>query len=217
MKVRKYFDLSVDVKTNMPCWPTNPLVRVDPIGLLARDGYAVEKYESVTHTGTHIDAPYHMIDGGRTVDKIPLEQIIGSGYCIRPDIEGTEIHGSALEKVWRPEYDGNIILVNTGWSKKRGYTEEFQYKFPGFSSDAVDFLLKHHPRLLGIDTLGIDPYDHADFRVHKALLAKDMAFIEDLTNLEQLTPGKEYFVIALPLKLYGASGSMARVVALELE
>jgi kynurenine formamidase len=217
MKVKNYFDLSVEVKTNMPCWPTNPLVRVDPVGIMARDGYSVERYESVTHSGTHIDAPYHMIDGARTVDRIPLEQIIGQGYCIRPEIEGTEIHGNALEKVWKPEYDGKIILVNTGWDKKRAYSKEFQYDFPGFADDAVKFLIAHKPKLLGIDSLGIDPHDHTDFRVHKALLATDMAFIEDLTNLDKLTPGKEYFIMALPLKLYGASGSMARVVELDID
>ncbi len=215
MEPKKIFDLSVEIKTNMPCWPTNPLVRVDPIGLLARDGYTVEKYESVTHTGTHIDAPYHMIDNGTTVDRIPLTQLAGPGYCIRPQYDGDEIHADALKKIWKREYDGKIILVNTGWDKKRGYTKEFQYEFPGFSYDAVDFLLEHKPRVLGIDTLGIDPYSHADFGVHKALLAKNMAFIEDLTNLDLLEEGKEYFVVALPLKLYGASGSMARVIAME--
>lgn len=216
MEVKNYFDLSVDIRPNMPCWPTNPLVRVDPVGLLARDGYTVERYESVTHTGTHMDAPYHMIDGARTVDKIPLEQIIGPGYCIKPEIEGTEIHGYALKKIWKPEYDGKIILINTGWDKKRSYSREFQYEFPGLADDSVEFLKAHKPKLLGIDSLGIDPYSHSDFRVHKALLATDMAFIEDLTNLDKLTLGKEYFIMALPLKLNGASGSMARVVALEI-
>lgn len=215
MDNKKYFDLSVELKPNMPCWPTNPIVRIDPIGVLSRDGYSVEKYETVTHTGTHIDAPYHMIDNGMTVDKIPLEQIIGPGYCIRPEVDGTEIKLQALKKVWKPEYDNKIILINTNWDKKRGFTKEFQYDFPGLADDTVDFWIEHHPKVIGIDTLGIDPYNHTDFRVHKALLSKNMVFIEDLTNLDKLETGKEYTIIALPLKIYGASGSMARVVALE--
>ncbi len=215
MNMKKYFDLSVELKPNMPCWPTNPLVRIDPVGILARDGYTVEKFGAVTHTGTHMDAPYHMIDNGMTVDKIPLENIIGPGYCIRPEINGTEIKLNALKKVWKKEYDDKIILINTGWDKKRGFTKEFQYDFPGLSDDTVDFLIDHHPRVIGIDSLGIDPYNHEDFRVHKALLAKNIIFIEDLTNLDKLETSKEYTVIALPLKIYGGSGSMARVVAVE--
>lgn len=217
MKIEKIFDLTVDVKTNMPCWPTNPLVRVDPIGVLSRDGYSVERYESVTHTGTHIDAPYHMIDSAMTVDMIPLNQIIGDGYCIEPEFKGDEIHVEAFEKVWKPEFDNSIILIHTGWDKKRGFTKEFQYNFPGLADDTVDFFIKHSPKVIGIDTLGIDPYSHTDFRVHKALLAHNMVFIEDLAHLEQLEPGKKYTVVALPLKLYGASGSMSRVVAIDAE
>ena len=215
MDTKKYFDLSVELKPNMPCWPTNPIVRIDPIGIFPRDGYSVEKFETVTHTGTHIDAPYHMIDNGMTVDKIPLDQIIGPGYCIRPEVDGNEIKLNALKKIWKPEYDNKIILINTNWDKKRGFTKEFQYDFPGLADDTVDFLIEHHPRVIGIDTLGIDPYNHTDFRVHKALLSKNMVFIEDLANLDKLETGKEYTIIALPLKIYGGSGAMARVVAVE--
>ncbi len=217
MEIKKIFDLTVDVKTNMPCWPTNPLVRVDPIGVLTRDGYSVERYESVTHTGTHIDAPYHMIDNAMTVDQIPLKQIIGIGYCIKPEFKGDEIHVDALEKVWKPQFDNSIILINTGWDKKRGFTKEFQYDFPGLSDDTVDFFVKHSPKVIGIDSLGIDPYSHSDFRVHKSLLSHDIVFIEDLANLDQLEKEREYTVVALPLKLHGASGSMARVVAMETD
>lgn len=210
------FDLSVPLKTNMPIWPTNPLVTITPVGTVPRDGYSVESYYSVTHSGTHIDAPYHMIEDGRTVDNIPLNQIIGDGYCIRPKINGTEITKRMLMDVWKPEYDGKIILIHTGWDKKRSFTREFQFQFPGLSTDTVDFLLEHRPAVIGIDTLGIEPYDHSDFPVHKALLKHDMVFIEDLANLDQLENGKKYLVVALPLKIAGGSGSMARVVALDI-
>jgi len=67
--------------------------------------------------------------------------------------------------------------------------------------------------VLGIDTLGIEPYAHTDFHVHKLLFKNDVIVIEDLNNLEE---GKKYLIVALPLKIKGASGSMARVIALDV-
>ena len=217
MKIRGYFDLSVLLQDGMPIWPTNPPVRVQREGTLEKDGYNVESYWSVTHTGTHIDAPFHMVDGGATVDEIPIHQLAGDGYVIRPELEGREITEGSLRKVWKDEYDGNIVLINTGWDKKRAFTHEFQYDFPGLAVNAIDFLLDHRPSVIGIDTLGIEPYDHEDFTVHKALLKTGMIFIEDLANLDKLQVGKKYLVVALPLKIQGASGSMARVIALDVQ
>lgn len=216
MEIKAIFDLSVGLSTDMPLWPSNPPLKILPVGTVAQDGANVESYSSVTHTGTHVDAPYHMIDATTTVDKLPLDQLVGEGYVITPEIEGTEITLNNLEKKWKKELDGKIILINTGWDKKRGLTKEFQYEFPGLAMDTVDFLLDHRPRMIGIDTLGIEPFDHTDFEVHKALLSHGLAFIEDLAGLDQLEEGKKYLVAALPLKISRASGAMARVIALDV-
>ena len=216
MKINGIYDLSVTLRTNMPAWPTNPLITINPVGTVARDGYSVESYASATHSGTHIDAPSHMIEKAKTVDKVELDKLIGEGYCIRPELDGREIGRSALAAVWKPEYDGKIILINTGWDRKRDYTKEFQFNFPGLAMDTVDFFVEHRTKVIGIDTLGIEPYGNSDFRVHKALLVHDMAFIEDMANLDQLKEGKKYLVVALPLKIENGSGAMARVVALDV-
>ena len=216
MEIKKIFDLSVTLKTHMPLWPTNPLLSIAPIGIAARDGYNVESYSSVTHTGTHIDAPYHMIENMTTVDELPLGQLVGEGYMIKPKLDGTEITLKQLKSKWNEDFSGKILLINTGWDKKRGYNREFQYEFPGLALDTVDFLIKNKIKVIGIDTLGIEPFSHSDFKVHKALLSKGMAFIEDLAGLDQLKEGKKYLVAALPLKLFKASGSMARVIAMDV-
>ncbi len=216
MEIKKIFDLSVTLKTHMPLWPTNPLLSIAPIGIAARDGYNVESYSSVTHTGTHIDAPYHMIENMTTVDELPLGQLVGEGYMIKPKLDGTEITLKQLKSKWNEDFSGKILLINTGWDKKRGYNREFQYEFPGLALDTVDFLIKNKIKVIGIDTLGIEPFSHSDFKVHKALLSKGMAFIEDLAGLDQLKEGKKYLIAALPLKLFKASGSMARVIAMDV-
>lgn len=216
MEIKRIYDLSVSLKTYMPIWPTNPLVNIVPIGTTAKDGYSVETYSSATHTGTHVDAPYHMIENGVTVDELPLTQLIGDGYVLRPVIDGKEITLEHIREKWKDVYDGKIVLINTGWDKKRGFTKEFQFDFPGLAMDTTEFLIQHHPAVIGIDTLGIEPYDHTDFRVHKALLPRGIAFIEDLAGLDQLTEGKRYLIAALPLKIHHGSGAMARVVAMDV-
>ncbi len=216
MEIKKIYDLTVSLKTYMPIWPTNEHVKLEPIATVPRDGANVEMYSSITHTGTHIDSPFHMLEDGITVDELPLTQLVGEGYVLRPRLDGTEITAELLAEKWKAEYDGKIVLINTGWDRKRAFTREFQYEFPGLSVDAAEFLIKHHPVVIGIDSLGIEPFDHSDFRVHKALLPHGIAFIEDLTGLDQLTEGEKYLIAALPLKLHHASGSMARVIAMEI-
>ena len=213
MQIKKIIDLSVEISTYTPIWPTAQLPNIVPIGIASRDGYNVELYTSTTHTGTHIDAPYHFEENGKSVDALELNRLVSEGYCIKIRTKSTEITKEELESKWKEEYNGKTILINTGWSRKRGFNKEFLYDFPGLSMDAAKFILEKKVSVLGIDTLGIEPYAHTDFHVHKLLFKNDAIVIEDLNNLEE---GKKYLIVALPLKIKGASGSMARVIALDV-
>ncbi|MEM0119863.1 MAG: cyclase family protein [Thermoprotei archaeon] len=217
MRIAKIYDLTSTITTHMPIWPTSPLPVVTPVGIAARDGYNVESYTSLTHTGTHIDAPYHFIENGKTVDHLELERLVSHGYCIRPKTHGQEITRADIWEKWRDEYGGSTLLIDTGWSRKRGFTKSFLYEFPGLSEDAADFLIAQKVGVIGIDTLGIEPYSHTDFRVHKKLLSHDIILIEDLAGLEQLQEGTRYTIVALPVKIGGASGAMSRVIAIQEE
>lgn len=217
MQIKTIYDLTATLETYMPIWPDNAPVDIHPDATVARDGSKIETIRTATHAGTHMDAPSHMVEDGRDIDQVSLNRIVGEGYVIRPEIDGTEISRKSIESVWKDEYKGKIVLINTGWDRKRAFTREFQFDFPGLSMGAAEFLSEHLPSVIGIDTLGIEPYDHKDFRVHKALLRHDLVFIEDMAGLDQLSEGKKYLIAALPLKLGGASGSMARVIAMDVE
>ncbi len=217
MEIKAVYDLSVTLKSGMATWPENPEVRIDYSPGVEKEGFLVETYSSFTHSGTHVDAPAHFVASSPTIDSIPLKTLVGKGYCIKPDLSGMGITYEALEKKWKSDFEGSILLLYTGWDKKRGFNREFQYEFPGLSYDAIDFFREHPVKMIGLDTLGIEPYDHKDYRVHKELLSLGIPFIEDMAGLDQLQEGKEYWVAALPLKIESASGSMARVVAIEFE
>lgn len=215
MKIKAIHDLTVTLKPGMATWPDNPEIKIEYSPGVEKEGFLVENYSSFTHSGTHVDAPAHFVARAPTIDRVELTRLVGNGYCISPDIQGTDITYSALEKLWKPEYENKILLIHTGWDRKRGFTREFQYEFPGLSEDAIDFFREHPVKMIGLDTLGIEPYDHHDYKVHKALLGLGIPFIEDMAGLDQLEEGKEYFIAALPLKIENGSGSMARVVAME--
>jgi kynurenine formamidase len=215
MNVKKVYDLSVDVEPGMATWPTNPEIVVKEEWTYEKDQYKEEVYSSSTHTGTHIDAPAHMYKGGLTVDQLDLKVLVSEGYCIRPKFHGTEIRLEDIRKVWDEKYNGRAILINTGWDKKRAKNEEWQFKFPGLAEDTVDFFGNKSVKLIGIDTLGIEPADHETFPVHKGLEKHGITFIEDMANLEKLEVGKPYLIAALPVKIKGASGSMCRTIAID--
>jgi arylformamidase len=216
MKINKIIDLSVTIYQNMPAGSLSPVPDLKPTAFIARDGYNSEVFSAGTHSGTHFDAPRHFDDEGTSIDALDLNSLIGEGYCINVENLGREITRRHLEERWLPEFDGKIILLNTGWcKKKRSPSKEFYYEYPGLASDTVDFFLSHKIGLIGIDSLGIEPTGHRE--VHQMGLLKGLVFIEDLANLDQLVDRKKYFVIALPLKLLNAGGSFARVVALDID
>ncbi|WP_188681813.1 cyclase family protein [Thermogymnomonas acidicola] len=217
MKINKIIDLSVTIEPGMATWPTNPEIVLKDMCTFEKDGYKEEIYSSSTHTGTHLDAPLHMYRQGASVDRIDLSELVQEGYCIRPRVTDNEIHIDAIRAVWKPEYDGKAILINTGWDRKRSRTQEWQYGFPGLAEDTVDFFGEHGTKLIGIDTLGIEPASHQGFPVHRGLERYGITFIEDMANLHLLEIGKPYLIVALPLKLRGASGSMARVIAIDAD
>lgn len=215
MEIKAIYDLSTPLKSGMATWPDNPEIKIVSSPGVEKEGFLVETYSSFTHSGTHVDAPAHFVAKAPTVDTISLKTLVGKGYCIRPEVKGTEINHAALEKKWKPEFEGKILLIHTGWDRKRGFNREFQYEFPGLSYDAIEFFREHRVKMIGLDTLGIEPYDHSDYRVHKELLSLGIPFIEDMAGLDQLEEGKEYLIAALPLKIEKGSGSMARVVAID--
>ena len=85
---RRVHDLTALLQTHMPVWPTAPLPSFEPVGIIARDGYSIERISCLTHTGTHMDAPYHFLEDGLTVDRIPPTQLVGSAAVldVRADV-----------------------------------------------------------------------------------------------------------------------------------
>ncbi len=210
-------DLTALLETHMPVWPTSPLPTFEPVGLVPRDGYAVERVNCLTHTGTHMDAPYHFLEDGIPVDRIPPAKLVGPSVVldVRSELKGNIIPQAALERHWPKGLAPEIVLLRTGWSRERAPTRRYLYEFPGIDPEGAQWLVGQGVKGVGIDTLGIDPFTNQKFEAHKVLLKKGIWILEALDHLDELKEGVVYTLIAAPLKIAGASGAMARVFALE--
>jgi arylformamidase len=210
-------DLSAALESHMPVWPTSPLPVIEPIGIIARDGYAVERVSCLTHTGTHVDAPYHFLEDGRTIDQIPPADLVGKGALLdlRSEIHGPVLPRAALEAHWPKGWEPEIVLLETGWSALRSPTKRYLYDFPGIDPAAAAWLVERRVKGVGIDSLGIDPFSNAQFEAHKVLLRKGIWIAEAMDHLDELREGVPYTVVVAPLRIRGASGAMSRIFALE--
>ena len=210
-------DLTATLQTHMPVWPTSPLPVFEPVGVVARDGYAIERVSCLTHTGTHLDAPSHFLEDGLSVDRIAAEKLVGKAAVldVRKDLTDAVIGLDVLKKHWPASFRPEIVLLETGWSHRRAPTKHYLYDFPGISPEAAEWVADRGIHGIGTDTLGIDPYSNANFEAHKVLLKRGIWILEALDHLDTLSEDRAYTLVAAPLKIGGASGAMARVFALE--
>ncbi len=199
----KLIDLSVKLNEATPVYPGDPATKIEPAGVLEKDGYADHYISMGTHVGTHIDAPAHMISGGLTLDKLHIEQFVGPGKYI------AVANSFVLETVKQANLQaGDIVLFHTGMSDKY-YDPVYFEDYPAMSEEIAKYLVDRKVRMVGVDTCSVDNID--GFPIHKILLGAGVLIIENLTNLGELS-GKEFKVYALPLKL-DIDGSPARVIA----
>lgn len=197
-----FVDLSVSINEQTPVYPGDPAIIIERVATLAKDDYCGHHISIGTHAGTHIDAPMHMLEGGKSLDQMPLEQFIGNGRLV----EATGNNFDAVKKMNLKA--GDIVLFHTGMSDK--YHDPIYFEdYPAMSQEVAEYLVESKVKMVGVDTCSIDNTD--GFPIHRILLGGDVLIIENLTNLDRLA-GKKFKLFALPLNLQ-IDASPARVIA----
>ncbi|KLU11128.1 cyclase family protein [Kocuria sp. SM24M-10] len=212
-------DLSHPVRTGMQVFPGDPHVRTRTAATVAQDGFRVAELHLGTHSGTHVDAPSHTVEGGADVDALELSSLVGPARVV--DVPGcaagrvvrwADVAGQ-LERL----APGTIVLFRTGWSAHFG-TEHY-LEHPVLDPEIARRLVAAGVRTLGVDTLNPDPTPTADatdpvaLPVHEVVLGAGGAIVENLTGLAAVDrPGAVF--AALPLRLAGLDGSPVRAVAM---
>jgi kynurenine formamidase len=169
-----------------------------------------------SHTGTHVDAPSHFVPGGSTVERYPVRRFIITarvwdfhGMGPRAAISGRDLQHAAAKG---PVARGQGVLIRTDWAKRQR-TPHYLHDYPALNQSAGAYLVRKGVGLVGVDSPNIDQEMDVGFPVHTTLLKRGIAVVENLANLDQL-PSAAFRLIALPLRLRGATGSPIRAIAL---
>ena len=213
----KPIDLTLTISSSIPIFPGSPKPQFILWSTLKEDAYNLELLFLSSHTGTHLDAPYHFVKNGVKIHQIPLDRLIGNAILIKIKKEKNQ----AITKddlVLFERKNGNIpkhssIIFYTEWQKNLN-TDFYFIKNPGLSESAAMYLVSKEINLVGIDSPSIDLGKDKTFSVHKILAKNNILIVENLSNLNKIS-SKQFNFIILPLKLKDATGSPVRAIAIQ--
>ena len=203
-QVAKLHDISVPINAGMHVYDGNPGFRLELVSAIAAGAQAnVSRLDLGVHSGTHVDAPLHFIDGGAGTESLELETLIGPAYVIDATAVSGYLDAEAIGSLAFPT-DPTRILFKTSNSRlwSRG---SFSRDFVRLTGSGARFLIEKGVRLVGIDYLSI-----GDAEAHQELLAARVIALEGL-DLREVESGK-YELICLPLRLEGSDGAPARAI-----
>lgn len=214
----RFVDLTIEMENGMSKFPApwQPDVRIKPTATHDKEARSVMKISFGTHSGTHIDAPFHFIEEGKTIDEIDLSRFIRKALAINLSKNKSDraIGVKDLEIFETQIIRADGLIFNTGWYKKWG-TDEYFLNPPYFTVEAAKWLIGREVDFIGTDSPTVDNLQSVKpgerLPVHVILLGSEVLIIESLTNLDELGDD-EVKVIALPLKLKGVDGAPARVI-----
>ena len=196
-------DLSHTITNETPVYPGDQAVNIVSAGSFAKEGCLDHSITLGSHTGTHVDAPAHMIVGGKELKDYPIERFVTKSVCIdvTNGFNAEEIKNSNVT-------EGGSVIFYTGISKFF-MEDKYWHEYIVLDDECCEVLIDKKVSMVGLDTASADNVD--GFPVHKKLLGADILIIENLTNLKELV-GNTFEFQALPIKLE-KDGAPVRAIA----
>ena len=211
----KIIDLTLTISEKIPTFPNSPNPHFIEWETIPKNGYNLELLFLSSHTGTHIDAPFHFVKNGKKIHEILPEKLVNEAVLIRvrkkanqtiskTDIQKFEQKNGKIE-------NGSTVIFYTEWQKN--LNKEFYFtKNPGLSVSAAKYLASKKINMVGIDSPSIDLGTDSKFSVHHILAKNNILIVENLANLNKIKSNK-FHLITSPLKLKNATGSPIRAFA----
>lgn len=203
------FDISVPVSPDLVTWPGDPSVCIEKRASIALgDACNVSALDCGVHTGTHIDAPCHFIDGAKSIEDISLDICYGEAFVC--EVEGDVVSADAIHGVI-PKGVKRVLFKTSNSDLWSNPTHSFKKDFVALDESAVRYLLAIGIQLIGVDYLSVESfYANEGNPVHRSLLEKQVVLLEgcNLSNIEQ----GYYHLSALPLGIVGADGAPCRAI-----
>ncbi|HEY1098428.1 MAG TPA: cyclase family protein, partial [Myxococcota bacterium] len=224
---RKVVTLAHPLRTNSPIFPGDPAFTIETFNTVAADGYLLERVSLGTHTGTHVSAPCHFIDGAPCIDDLPAKTFIRPLVVIDVrarvaqqggDFQVTKADIRSWENANGKIPEGAIVLLNTGFGSKF-FTPAYLNDAPGFAGAAATWLMKpvseggRGAAGTGSDTFGPDATTDSDYSATYNTLLANGVTIENATRLDKV-PAQGATIIFLPARLNNGSGYQTNIIAL---
>lgn len=206
----KVYDLTHTIKNDMPVYPGTEQPKLTTACTIEAAGYRETLLHMFSHTGTHMDAPAHMLLDGAALDSYGADKFTGTAVVVDcreqaaitlPLLQGYDLNGV------------DFVLFCTGWDKKWG-SPDYYAGFPCLTADAAAYLAALPLKGVGEDSISLDPCDSVDFPNHITLLGADFVNTENLTGLDALI-GRRFTFVTLPLKFENSDGCSCRAIAME--
>jgi kynurenine formamidase len=208
-------DLTLAVSEKIPTFPGSPQPHFIEWAELKKDHYNLEMLFLSSHTGTHVDAPYHFVKNGKKIHQIEPRRFLGDAILIkistRPNYGITKSDILKFEKKNGKIPNGLTVVFATGWNNSL-QRKNFFKENPGLAASAAKYLASKKTNMVGIDSPSIDVGKDSSFSAHHILLENDVLILENLCNLNKIKSTK-FKLVALPLKLQNATGSPVRAIA----
>ena len=210
-------DLTHEIHTGMMAYPGDPEISLEEACTHETDGCHVDYLMCGSHAGTHIDAPYHFLPGGKRITDYPVSRFIGEGVVI--DLQHKKAGEAITEEDLLPlqeiVQEGDFLVLQTGWCEK--YGDEAYLNHPYIPKEAARFLVDLGISIVAVDFLNVDPTLWEQWDTHPVFLSNEVLIVENVNNSLQLEAGKRYYFCFAPIKLQGSDGGPVRAFAVDIQ
>lgn len=210
----RIYDVTLPLSEKTPVWKGDQGVRISRVAEIGRSSdFNITRMELGVHSGTHIDAPRHLINGGRTVDQLPVELLVGEAQVLEIPREISVITPQVLKN---SGFDPGIKKLLLRTSNSEYWIKDplnFHTDYTAIDTETAEMLAEQEMQLAGIDYFSISPINDL-VTPHRILLEKGVIILENI-NLWEVNAGI-YEIFCLPLKLVGSDGAPARVILREM-
>lgn len=208
----KYIDISHPFGAATPVYPGSEPPAITQEFTIENNGFNEKHLSFFNHSGTHIDAPAHMLTGGATIDSLDISHFTGRGYAI--DVSGCSndnIDVTLLLPHREKLVSADFLVLHSGWHR---YSSGANYYsgYPVLSDESAEWIAGFNLKGIGVDMISVDHVQSTDYRNHMTFFSRNMIIIENLKGTEQLI-GREFILYVFPLNITGGDGSPVRAVA----
>lgn len=204
------YDISLPISPDLPVWPGDSAIVIEEIFSMDKGADAnVSRLEAGVHIGTHVDAPHHFLNDGRTVENLALDILTGPAFVLHVNDDVDSITAEVLDASPIPPATSRLLLRTKNSRLWTSDSRKFHSDFIAISSDGAEWLVEHGIQLIGVDYLSVAAFDDS-VPTHKTLLSAGIIVLEGC-DLSQVPQG-DYDLYCLPLKLVGSDGAPARTI-----